>query len=136
MDIKATASGPNQQALADGLQASLTEAFGQQVRREARAPDGEPVRDAGTTIALIALALSLPGAINELVTLAERAKLKQRLGSLIERIRSTAGAEDTVTLQIGDSPPIDLKGADAAKVLEALERTGRGEANRQDYSGQ
>jgi hypothetical protein len=30
-----------------------------------------------------------------------------------------------VTLQIGDGPPIDLKGADAAAVLEALERTRR-----------
>jgi hypothetical protein len=125
MEITAAASGPNQQRIADELQAWLTEAFGQNARREDRAPGGEPVRDAGTTIALIALALSLPGAINELVSLAERAKLKQRLGRLLEGIQDTAGAEDTVTLQIGDGPPIDLKRADAAAVLEALERTRR-----------
>jgi hypothetical protein len=123
MEIEATASGPNQQRIADVLQASLTEAFGQDLRRVERAPNGETVRDAGTTIALIALALSLPGAMNELVTLAERAQLKQRLGSLFEHVRGMAGVEDTVTLQIGDGPPIDLKGADAAKVLDALERT-------------
>jgi hypothetical protein len=123
MEITATASGPNQEQLAEILRVSLAQTFGQDARREDRAPGGEPVRDAGTTIALIALILSLPGAINELVTLGERAKFKQRLGSLLERARGTAGAEDTVTLQIGDGPPIDLKGADAAKVLDALERT-------------
>jgi hypothetical protein len=123
MEITATASGPNQEQLVEVLRVSLAQTFGQDARREDRAPDGEPVRDAGTTIALIALILSLPGAINELVTLAERAKLKQRLGRLLERIQGTAGAEDTVTLQIGDGPPIDLKGADAAKVLAALEGT-------------
>ena len=125
MEIRATANGPNQQAVADTLQASLGETFGQLIRREKIAPDGEPVRDAGTTIALIALALSLPGAINELITLAERAKLKERLGRLLDRVRGTAGPQDTVTLQIGDGPPIDLKGADAAEVLEALERVRR-----------
>ncbi len=83
------------------------------------------MRDPATTIALIALAVSLPGAINELITLAERAKLKERLGRLLDRVRGTAGPEDTVTLQIGDGPPIDLKGADAAEVLEALERMRR-----------
>jgi hypothetical protein len=123
MEITATASGPNQQVIADELQAALAETFAQAVRREERAPDGQRRLDPATMIALIALIVSLPGAFNELVSLAERPKLKQRLGSLLERVRGTAGAEDTVTLQIGNGPPIDLKAADAAKVLEALERT-------------
>ena len=83
------------------------------------------LRDPATTIALIALAVSLPGAVNELITLAERAKLKERLGRLLDRVRGRAGPDDTVTLQIGDDPPIDLKGAAAAAVLEALERMHR-----------
>jgi hypothetical protein len=124
MEIRATVNGPNQQQLADVLQASLAEAFGREVRREKIDPDGEPVRDPATTIALIALVLSLPGAINELLTLAERAKLKQRLGKLIDRVRGSAGPDDTVTLHIGNDAPIDLKGA-AAAVLEALERMHR-----------
>ena len=33
MEMKAAVNGPNQQAIADMLQASLTETFGQEVRR-------------------------------------------------------------------------------------------------------
>ena len=121
MEISGIAAGPNRDAIASALQDFLTAEFEGRVRREERVAEDVPTRE-GTTLAVIAIVLALPGAINELVTLAERAKLKQRLDALLGRVRGAAGPDDAAVLRVGEEQPLDLKTATPGEVLGALER--------------
>jgi hypothetical protein len=121
METSGIAAGPNRDAIASALQDFLRAEFGGEVRREEQVAEDVPTRE-GTALAVIAIVLALPGAINQLVTLAERAKLKQRLDALLERIRGAAGPDDTAVLRVGEARQLDLKAATSGEVLEALER--------------
>ena len=123
MQIKGIAGGPNRDALAADLQQFLKEQFQADVQREQRS-DQQAKRDGGT-LAVISLIIALPGAVNQLIALAERAKLKQRLDALLTRIRDAAGPDDVATLQVDEGRQVDLKTATSDEVLEALEHTGQ-----------
>ena len=126
MKLEVKISGGRSDRLEGAITDFLQAQFGEQPTRSQHA---EPApRREGTTIAVIGLLLSLPGAIGAAMQLAEKVKLKERIGVLLERVRDAASEDDDVViLTIDDQTPIDLKTATVETVADALEGAGKSE---------
>ncbi|WP_413205736.1 hypothetical protein [Rhodospirillum sp. A1_3_36] len=112
-------SGPQAERLAADVVAVLEEVLGTPPERLPR-PASAGIRR-GDPIAIAALVLAIPGAVVATLDLAARAKLAERLGRLLTRLRETAGPEDHLTLVSGGEPPLDLFTADLDRILDRLE---------------
>ena len=117
MSVEIRLSGVDGLALADEAEDVLRAAAGAEpVRRECKT-EVEVVR--GDPVAIVALVLSVPGAIVSLLDLAERARLVERVRKLLEQARSADGA---ATLHVPGEPPLDLAAATEDEVMDRLAR--------------
>ena len=120
MRIEAKISAENAPAIDAELTAFLREQFGTEPTRT-EAPPAQSVRDAGLTIAVISLLVSLPGATLETMQLAQKLKLRQRVEALIHKLRTLSPTNrDAILLQAEGQKTLDLKTAAPDQVLDLL----------------
>jgi hypothetical protein len=123
MRVEAKISAESGAAIEAELTAFLRGQFGTEPTRTEAAP-AQPVRDAGLTIAVISLLVSLPGATLETMQLAQKLKLRQRIEALIHKLRTLAPTNrDAILLQAEGQKTLDLKTATPDQVLDRLRGT-------------
>jgi len=114
-------AGPYAEGLARSLVEQMHEEFGGEyaLRRDEEPDDGEPRRVDPTTIAVISLVVSLPGAVLATVQLAERMKLAQKWKSL--RAWASEHLQEGQQLKISgpNLSPRALVEAEAGEVIDA-----------------
>jgi hypothetical protein len=71
----------------------------------------------GDPVAVTALILSIPSAILATMDIVERAKVVERIRTLLQKIKS---ANATATLQTDNEPPLDLKDATEDEVMDLI----------------
>jgi hypothetical protein len=123
MRIEAKISAESGAAIEAELTAFLREQFGTEPTRTEVAP-AQSARDAGLTIAVISLLVSLPGATLETMQLAQKLKLRQRVEALIHKIHTLSPTNrDAIPLQAEGQKTLDLKTATPDQVLDLLRET-------------
>ncbi len=119
MSITIRLTGAEADRLDAPAHALLTEVSGAEPAHE-RTTRTEPDRkDLATTIAIVALVLSIPGWINSALDLAQRTRLLEWVAALLDAVKaSDADAE----LQVEGAPSLDLRTSSVDAVVDLLLR--------------
>ena len=119
MSIAIRLTGAEAGRLDAAAHALLTEVSGAEPAHERTTGTGPDRKDPATTIAIVALVLSIPGWINAALDLARRTRLRERVTGLLDAVKaSDADAE----LQVAGAPSLDLRTASADAVVDLLLR--------------
>ena len=121
MSITIRLTGAEADRLDSLAQALLTEVSGAAPRHE-RSTRSEPGRkDLATTIAVVALVLSIPSAINATLDLAKRARLRDRARALLDAVEASDAIAE---LQVEGAEPLELGTASVDDVVDLLIKQG------------
>jgi hypothetical protein len=114
-------TGPEAEEAEHELQALLRETFGEEGRRLA-APEAETSgrKIDATTLALIAIGLSIPKAILETIDLAEKMKLVERIKRLLAWAKGRGKSGTRIALVSAKGTSVELATAEPADVIAAL----------------
>lgn len=128
-DLRLHLEGGDAEAAAAEIAALMEASFGRRPER-ARAGRSDGEGDKADPVAVAALVLAIPGAALATMDLAERVRLREKLGRLIELARRLRRERGTVArLETGRGLE-DLAGLDPDRVIEAAGADARGGGRR------